>query len=156
MILSSKTHNDSLKYVRSVLNHVLALACPLGLAALITVAGVWTFEAAPSQTFINTANVLDVHAGSDLDIDIPVIVHTEAKRAVYRMWLTDEQGLSVYTFPDQNVIDPHRVDLSGKSIRVPSDLRTGTYVLHVQVIYTFNPFKNGNIFMSVATLNVRN
>lgn len=153
MILSSKTNYGSLKYVGHFLDRILALLSPLGLAALVGVAAVWTIEKAPTQTFINTASVMTARTGSDLDIHIPVIVRTEAKRAVYRMWLTDEQGSTAYQFPDQNVSDPRTVDLTGKNVRVPA-LRQGTYVLHVQVIYTFNPFKNGNIFMTVATLNV--
>jgi hypothetical protein len=154
VILSSKTNYGPLKHVGHFLDHLLALLSPLGLAALVGVAAVWAIEKAPTQTFINTASVMTARIGSELNIPIPVIVRTEAKRAVYRMWLTDEQGISVYQFPDQIVDGPSTIDLTNKNIRVPAELRQGTYVLHVQIIYTFNPFKNGNIFMTVATLNV--
>lgn len=109
-------------------------------------------ESAPSQTFINTS-VIDVHTGADMVINVPLIIQTDARKALYRVWISDSTGI-VYQFPDQRVSHPELLDLTNESIRIPDSIKPGTYTLHVQMIYPFNPFKNGNIFMTVGTLNV--
>lgn len=153
MILSSKIHYGMFKSAGAKCSHVFSMLSPFGLAALIGVAGVWALETAPSQTVITTNNVIDVNTGSDVDIQIPVVVHSDMRRAVYRMSIADEQGSTVYQFPDREAADPRSLDLRTTPVQLPA-LKKGLYTLHVQVIYPFNPLKNGNIFMSVATLNV--
>lgn len=150
MISSAAIH--SAKKFSIACHHVLSFLSPLAFAALIGVAGVWAMESAPSQTFINTA-VFDVHTGADVAINVPIIIQTDAKKALYRMWLSDSTGI-VYQFPDQRVQNPKIVDLTTRNVRVPEGIKPGTYTLNVQMIYPFNPFKNGNIFMTVGTLNV--
>jgi hypothetical protein len=150
-VISSAAVHTVLK-VGTVCNHLLSFIAPVGLAALIGVAGVWAMEGAPSQTFINTS-VINVQSGGNVAINIPVIVKTDARRALYRTWLSDASGV-VYEFPDQEVKNPRLLDLTHQDIQIPPSIAPGTYVLNVQVIYPFNPFKNGNIFMTVATLNV--
>lgn len=150
MISSAAIH--SAKKFSIACHHVLSFLSPLVFAALIGVAGVWAMESAPSQTFINTS-VINVHTGADVSINVPLIIQTDARRALYRIWLSDGDGI-VYQFPDQNVKHPELLDLTNQSIRVPDFLKPGTYTVHVQMIYPFNPFKNGNIFMTIGTLNV--
>lgn len=111
-------------------------------------------ERAPSQTITTTASYFRVHPGQDLNIEVPVIVRTQAQRAVYRMWLTDASGDAAYRYPDQKVPDAGRLDFSQYQISVPTFIKSGVYVLHVEVIYPFNPLKNGTILMSVATLTI--
>jgi hypothetical protein len=144
----------SFKRIRLFGDHLLSLCSPFVLAALIGCAIVWTLEQAPAQTIVNTASYFSVHSGQNLKLSIPMVVQTEAKRAVYRMYLTDSEGIRAYQFPDQKVADPSRLDLSQHQIQIPTSIRSGVYILHVEVIYPFNPLKNGTILMSVATLTI--
>lgn len=144
----------SFRSIRLFADHLLSLCSPFVLAALISVGVVWSLERAPSQTIVDTATYFQVHSGQNLNLEIPVIVQTEAHRAVYRMWLTDASGDVAYRYPDQKVRDAQRLDLSNHQITIPTFIKSGVYVLHIEVIYPFNPLKNGTILMSVATLTV--
>lgn len=151
-MISSAALQHSAKQISAKCSHLLSVLSPLGLAALIGVAGVWAMESAPSQTFINTT-VLTAHTGADIEFNVPIIVQTDTRKALYRISLSDKDGV-VYQFPDQKVENPKLLDLTAKNIRIPDSIKPGVYTLNVQVIYPFNPFKNGNIFMTVGTLNV--
>lgn len=156
MILSSKIqHSDGWKHVTGVLMKVYSSASVIALVMLISVSVVWAFEKAPSQTFVNVQNIVHTHVGDRIKLSSNVRVHTDAVRAVYRMWLTDSDNESVYVFPDRAVIDPSDFILEPDNIRVPPGLKPGEYTFHAQVIYPFNPFKNGSINMTLATLYVK-
>jgi hypothetical protein len=144
----------SFRNIQRFADHLLSLSSPFVLAALIGVACVWTLERAPFQTMVNTARYFKVHCGQTLNLQVPVIVETQAHRAVYRTWLTDASGDVAYRYPDQEVPGAGRLDLSKHQINIPTFIKSGVYVLHVEVIYPFNPLKNGTILMSVATLTI--
>lgn len=144
----------SLRSIRRAADHFLALSSPFVLAALVGVGGVWSVERAPAQTIVDTSTYFQVRAGQSLNLDVPVIVQTQAQREMYRTWLTDASGNVAYRFPDQMVQDTTRLDLSKRQLTVPTFIKSGVYVLHVEVIYPFNPLKNGTILMSVATLYI--
>lgn len=155
MILSSKfQHNDGWKHVTNVCAQVFSSVSVLGMVMLISVTVVWALEKAPSQTFVNVQNIIHTHVGDRIGLNSNIRVHTDAKKAVYRMWLTDASGESVYVFPDRAVIDPTDFILEPDNIRVPPSIRPGEYQLRAEVIYPFNPFKNGSINMTLATLYV--
>lgn len=144
--------NLSFRSVGRVADSLLTLCSPFAFAALITCGFVWAVEKAPAQTIVNTASYFQVHSGQNLNLEVPVIVQTQAHRAVYRMWLTDSSGDATYWYPEGKVSDDGRLDLSQHQIIVPAFIKSGVYILHVEVIYPFNPLKSGTILMSVATL----
>lgn len=145
----------SFRSIRRFADHLLSVCSLFVLSALIGVGAMWSLERAPRQTITTTASYFRVHPGQDLNMEVPVIVlQTQAQRAVYRMWLTDASGDTAYRYPDQKVPDAGRLDLSQHQISVPTFIKSGVYVLHVEVIYPFNPLKNGTILMSVATLTI--
>jgi hypothetical protein len=154
VILSSKTGYQTFKHVGVVCGHVLSFLSPLGLAALVGIAAVWAVEKAPTQTYVNTGHIVDATSGSYLNLDVPMVVQTAVKRAIYRTYLTDESGAVVYEYPTHRFDDPTTLDLHGQGVLLPRTLKPGTYVLNMQIVYQFNPFKNGNIFMTVATVNI--
>lgn len=155
MILSSKIqHSDGWKHVTNVCAQVFSSVSVIGMLMLVSVAVVWAFETAPSQTFVNVQNIVHTRVGSRISLSSNIRVHTDATRAVYRMWLSDSSNESVYVFPDRAVIDPTDFILEPDNIRVPPSVKPGEYTLHAEVIYPFNPFKNGSINMSLATLYI--
>jgi hypothetical protein len=153
-VILTKEHL-TFKSIRKFADQLLSLCSPFVIAALIGCGIVWSLEQAPSQTIVNTATWLQVRSGQNLQLSVPLIVQTTARREVYRMWLTDEQGDIAYQYPDQKVQNAQHLDLSDKQITIPTFIRSGVYILHVEVIYPFNPLKNGTILMSVATLTIQ-
>lgn len=154
MILSSKTGYQTFKHVGVLGGRVLSFLSPLGLAALVGMAAVWAVEKAPTQTYVNTGHVVESTAGAYLNLDVPVVIQTSVKRAIYTTYLTDESGATVYEYPTHRFDDPTTLDLHSQGVVLPRNLKPGTYVLNMQIVYQFNPFKNGNIFMTVATVNI--
>lgn len=135
-------------------DHFLSLCSPFVFAALIGCGIVWAVEQAPSQTIVSTSSYLQVHTGQKFMLSVPLLVQTPTRRAVYRMWLTDASGDITYQYPDRRVPASHQLDLANRELTVPTFIKSGVYILHVEVIYPFNPLKNGTILMSVATLNI--
>jgi hypothetical protein len=155
VILSSKAHYALFKKAGGVANHLLSFVSLLGFVALLGVTSVWIVERAPSQSVIATNNVIEVHAGAPQVVQIPIVVRADVvRRAVYRTILVDRTGTTIYQFPDQAIRDPKNLDLREKSIELPG-LHGGRYELRVKVIYQFNPIKNGDITMTVATIDAK-
>lgn len=154
MILSSKVQEDAWKNARAIGSKVYSSVSMLGMVMLVAISVVWTLEKAPSQTFVNVQNVVHTQVGSYLDLTSNIRVRTDASKAVYRLWLTDSSGEAVYVFPDHAITNPTDFILAPDGIRIPPSIKKGEYMLHAQVMYPFNPFKNGNINMTLATLFV--
>ncbi len=155
MILSLKPHYALLKRTGGAANKLLSMLSLMGFVVLLGVFVVWVVERAPSQSVIATNMVIEVHAGAPQDVQIPVVVKSDIeRRAVYRTALVDGAGSVVYQFPDQVVPDPKFLDLRQKLVQIPG-LHVGHYELRVQVIYEFNPIKNGAITMTVATIDAK-
>jgi hypothetical protein len=144
----------SFRSVGRFTDHFLSLCSPLVFAALIGCGIVWTVEDAPSQTIVSTTTYVRAHTGQELTLAVPVIVQPKSRRSVYRMWLTSESGAIAYIYPDQQAPSSKRLGTADHQLTIPTFIKSGVYILHVEVIYPFNPLKNGTILMSVATLNI--
>ena len=155
MILSSKTRYETFKHIGCALDSMVSVISPLLFVALIGIASVWAVETPPVQTIINPDQVISTHSQSTIDVPVVISGAQQTKRAVYQMWLTDEHGTMVYVFPSHYVRSLASRNLRGSDIKLPQ-LDNGTYQLHLEIVYQFNPFKNGSLDMVAATLNIKN
>lgn len=152
---SSKLHIPTVKRVGAYCDALLSAVSPVFFAILVGTAGVWAFEEAPSQTYIQMNQVIPVQPGQALNLKPPFVAQIQAHQAVYHTWLEDINGDRVYQFPDHDLVNPKVIDLTElKSLTIPKSLKPGTYILQVEALYPFNPFKNGRIWMTVATVIV--
>lgn len=155
MIHSSKLPYVTIKNVGLRLNGLLSVISPLVIATFVGFASVWAFERAPSQTFIQMDQVIPAHPGDKIHLVAPFVAQIEARKAVYRTWLDNEVGDQVYVFPDHVLENPRIIDLSElQDLTVPASVKAGTYTLHTEVVYPFNPFKNGKIAISMGSIIV--
>lgn len=155
MIHSSKLPYVTIKNFGTKLNGLFSVVSPLVMAVFIGCAGVWALEQSPSQTYIQTDQVILAHPGDTVRLHAPFVAQIEARKAVYRIWIDDEEGDRVYMFPDHVLINPRIIDLTElQDLTVPRSVKPGTYVLHVETIYPFNPFKNGKIAITAASIVV--
>jgi hypothetical protein len=153
-VISSKFRYQTFRDVGLKFDRILSFLSPFALTALLGIAAVWAVETPPVQASVSTSRVpIDTHSNSS--IRVPLVIQAHARRAVYRMWLTDAQGSTVYRFPSQYFENLSVLDLKHSNLSIPP-LDNGVYSLHIEIVYQFNPFKNGRIAMVAATLNVKN
>lgn len=142
----------SIKVVASIADRLFSVASCLVLPSLVTFGAVWLLEGAPSST-VSSNQVMNARAGNFVQLTPDLSIQTSAKKAVYRLWITDDKGDSIYVYPDQPVADPSNVRFSSL-IHLPENLRPGVYHVRGELLYPFNPFKTGVVSLDLATLTI--
>ncbi|QBQ74664.1 hypothetical protein BcepSauron_284 [Burkholderia phage BcepSauron] len=126
---------------------------PWVMVVLMILACVWIVEPAP-ETTVSIRDTYQVSAGSEVSIHPPLIVESKTeRRAIYNVFLTDAAGNVVYTYPQHMNVEIKGFAFEKIDLVVPN-LRPGTYTAHVQMIYKFNPFKNGVVDARIGFLEV--
>jgi len=152
-VLSDTINLNSFKTAVKKADQVLTLLSCLAIPALIGGSVVMVLEKAPDQHFVYN-EVIEARAESTIVLDIPLTVRTETKKALYRVFITDNSGSVVYVFPDHLVENPQEFRLSKYKLKLPV-LNPGQYKVHTNLIYWFNPFKNGTVEFDVASLVIQ-
>jgi hypothetical protein len=114
------------------------------------VAFVWLVQKPPTQIF-NTNIYIESKSGESITLPSDIKIHIPAKKAVYRYWITDNDGYIIHNYPDIRVEEQH---INYDTLLKIPPLKKGKYLLHEEVIYPFNPFKNGYITFTLLTLKI--
>jgi hypothetical protein len=132
------------------LDRVLSIASCLIIPALLGGSIVMFVEQAPEQKFVSEGYVWST-SNSFIPVSIPVLVETKSRKALYRIFIRDSQGTIVYVYPDQLLSDPSQFSLINQVVQLPT-LKPGQYKVGAELIYWFNPFKNGSVEFQLSNL----
>lgn len=153
MILSTKLGYETVTKACRWCDHVVSMIAPLFMAVLIGGSAVLVAAKPPEQMFVTTHQSLEVKAGTPFIFSIPIAVHVNAPKAVYRVWLTDASGSVVYHFPDQLVNDSN-IDFRNAQLILPTNLKPGRYSVTADIVYPFTPLRNGSMLVKAGTIDV--
>lgn len=123
--------------------------------ALLSFGALWFLQKAPSHEIVYTGTRFVISPGQDIRLDDPVTIRTNASRAVYHMWLADESGRIVRVYPCHEVTNPSNFTLNNQVVYIPQSIGPGTYTLNAEYLYPFNPFKNADISMNLARIEIK-
>lgn len=134
-------------------DHALTRISPYAMAALLVCAVSWCAQSAP-RTDISVGTLYQVQPGSSIDVSIPVkVAQVNAKEVAYSIFLEDANGNIVYRSGD-SMAKHNALSISAIQVDVPKHLPAGHYHLYAEVVYKFNPFKNGTVSVDLGTLQV--
>lgn len=136
------------------LDHLISLASIVVVPTLISVALIWYVERPPYQQ-LHVSNVLEVQTNQVVDLNVPIDLRLETKQAAYYLVLKDVHDTTVYVYPTHYVVKPCDFRVGDLKVQVPPTLKAGSYKLQLTYLYWFNPFKDGQVDMDLATLNVK-
>lgn len=138
------------KKILTLVDRLFLLISAIVIPILIAVAFVWLVQKPPTQIF-NTNIYIESKPGEIITIPSDIKIHIPAKKAVYRYWITNDKGYVLHRYPDVRIDEEH-INFD-TTLKIPS-LQKGNYILHAEVIYPFNPFKNGYITFVLLTLRI--
>lgn len=109
----------------------------------------WVFTNPPTAT-VNLQKPFVEYVGPDNSFSAPdVEIALPMGKAFFYYYLADTDGNPAYVWPS------HRME--GQTLQLHPQLdmprmRPGTYVLQAKIVYPLNPFKNGELNVSLATI----
>jgi hypothetical protein len=136
-------------------NGAFSITSVIGVGALAGLALLWSVQRAPSHEVVYESSFpYVVNPGKEIKLQTQVTIRTDAKRAVYHMWLTDRSGATVYVYPTHEIRDAV-LNLDSQTVQVPSSIGQGAFTLNAEYLYPFNPFKNAEIKMVLAKIVIK-
>lgn len=150
----SLSRNQKLAQILKLLNRTIDLTALVLFPVVVGVAISWAVERPPVQVFTNAVTVVPETSGV-VDIPASITLHTDTKKAFYRVVIKDQDGEIVYAYPQHWIDNPQDFKLGNQRLALPASLRPSVYTIHAEVLYQFNPFKTGSVDFELATLNLK-
>lgn len=145
--------NPSVRSALKVLDRILSLLSLVAIPLLVSVTIFWMVDRSPTQE-IQSEKIIEATGGTVIDVSSPVAFHVQARKAEYQIYIRDRKGDAVYVYPEHTVQDS-KLNLGDLKIDIPH-LAYGQYTVHAQLVYWFNPFKDGRADFELAKLVVVN
>lgn len=129
------------------------------IAALTVVPGLvfttvmWTVGGGSSAFFVGKSSSVHAVRGEVSEIKTNLAITTDSKKIMYRMRLVNQQGDTVYTYPDSDITDVSP-KMGNILVQVPTGVKKGEYDLYADVMYAKNPIRSETLKIRVARIVV--